>query len=99
MRRARAICGSSSTTSTLVTGSTYARWRLAARARVGRPVHERLAPDRAAAPGAGQALLAVDGERTVEVAGLAVDVDVERVERGAAGPQRVVHHLGRRGQQ
>ena len=37
-------------------------------------------------------LAAVGVQRAVEVAGLAVDVDVERVERGAALPQRRDHH-------
>ena len=53
---------------------------LAARAGVGGAVHERLPADRRAAARAGLALPPVDGQRPVEVAALAVDVDVERVE-------------------
>lgn len=37
---------------------------------------------------AGLALAAVDVQRTVEVAALPLDVDVQHVEAGAAGPQR-----------
>ena len=61
--------------------------RLATRAGVRRPVHERLAAHRAPAPRARQPLLPVHGERAVEVARLPVDVDVQRVERRAARPR------------
>jgi asparagine synthase (glutamine-hydrolysing) len=57
-----------------------ARARLAARAGVRRAVHERLAANRAAAARARPTGLAVDGKRAVEVAGLPVDVDIQRVE-------------------
>ena len=57
---------------------------LAARAEERRAVHERDPPDRGAAAVAGQPLAAVGVQRPVEVAGLAVDVDVERVERRPA---------------
>jgi asparagine synthase (glutamine-hydrolysing) len=57
-----------------------ARARLAARAGVRRAVHERLAANRAAAARARPPGLAVDGKRAVEVAGLPVDVDIQRVE-------------------
>ena len=73
--------------------------RLAARARVRRPVHERLAPDRRAAPAARLALPPVDGQRPVEVAALAVHVDVQRVEARAALAQRLPHHVGHVAQQ
>src|SRR6476660_1653381 len=66
--------------------------RLADREEVGRAVHERDPPDRRTAAGAGPALLAVGVQRAVEVAGLAVDVDVERVEARAALAQRRRHH-------
>ena len=44
---------------------------------------------------AGTPGLAVGGERAVEVARGAVDVDVERVEARAALAERLAHHLGR----
>ena len=53
------------------------RARLAVRAAVGGPVHERLAHHRRAAARGRAALPAVGVERPVEVAALAVDVDVE----------------------
>ena len=43
----------------------------------------------------GLALAPVGVQRPVEVAGLAVDVDVERVEGRAALRQRVGHHVAR----
>src|SRR6476619_3885104 len=58
--------------------------RLAGRAEVRRAVHEGDPADRGAAARAGLVLLAVGVQRPVEVAALAVDVDVERVERRAA---------------
>ena len=66
-----------------------ARRTLAVRAEERRTVHEGVAADRGAAPRAGPVLLAVGVQRTVEVAGLAVDVDVQRVERGPADGQRL----------
>src|SRR6476619_4776127 len=66
-----------------------ARPWLAAGAGVGRAVHERLAADRRPAPSARPALLAVGVERAVEVPRGAVDVDVERVEAGAALAERL----------
>src|SRR4051794_27186414 len=60
------------------------RHPLAMRASVGRAVHEMLSADQMSAAPAGQSLAAVHVQRTVEVATLAVDVDVERVEAGAA---------------
>src|SRR4051794_903995 len=60
--------------------TTQPRGRLADRAEVGRTVHERDPPDRRTAAAAGLGLAAVDLQRTVEVAALPVDVDVERVE-------------------
>src|SRR6516165_4761790 len=69
------------------------RPRLAARARERRPVHERLAPDRRTATRTGQSLAAIHGQRSVEVAALTVDVDVESVEARAANPKRFAHHI------
>src|SRR5687767_6130250 len=57
-----------------------------------RAVHERVTPDRGAAATTGLPLLPVHRERALEVAALAVDVDVERVERRAALGQRLDHH-------
>ena len=74
-------------------GSATARPRLALRAAVARPVHERLPPDRRPAPRAGPVGLAVDGEEAREVAALPVDVDVEGVEGGAALRQRLPQHV------
>src|SRR5688572_856153 len=54
--------------------------RLTLRAGERRAVHEWLTPDRGAATTARQPLLPVHGERPLEVAALAVDVDVESVE-------------------
>src|SRR5262245_38802407 len=68
--------------------------RLAFRAVERRPVHELLPPHHRAAAPARLTLAAVGVKRPVEVAGLAVHVDVQRVERRAALPQRVGHHLG-----
>src|SRR6478735_10538870 len=75
-----------------------ARPRLAHGAGVGGTVHELLALQDAADPGgrAAPALLtfpAVGVEGPLEVAGRAVDIDVQRVEAGAAGGQGVVHHV------
>src|SRR5947209_10224560 len=65
------------------------RPRLAFRAVERRPVHELLpAHHRAAAP-AVLSFAAIGVQRPVEVAGLAVDVDVERIERRPAVGQRV----------
>src|SRR4029079_2141503 len=64
-------------------GAATAWPRLARRTAVRRPVHEGLAPDQGAAPRARLALPAVGVQRAVEVAGCAVDVDVERVEARA----------------
>src|SRR5208282_1272412 len=66
-----------------------ARPGLAARAGVGGAAHERVTPDRGAAPRAGQVGPAVDRQRPVEVAALPVDVDVQIVERGPAHGQRL----------
>ena len=68
--------------------------RLAARAVERRAVHELLPADHRPAAPARQALAAVRVQRAVEVARLAVDIDVQRVERRAALRQRVAHHLG-----
>src|SRR5690348_16903829 len=57
-----------------------ARSWLAGAAEVRGPVHEADPPHRRTAPGARLPLLAVDLQRAVEVAALAVDVHVERVE-------------------
>src|SRR4029077_11883359 len=67
---------------------------LAAGARERRAVHEVLAPDGRAAPRAGAPGLAAGGQRAVEVARGAVDVDVERVEARAALAERLAHHRG-----
>src|SRR6478752_8083452 len=67
--------------------------RLADRAEERRTVHEDDPADRRTAAGAGLALAAVGLQGAVEVPALAVDVDVERVERGAALSQRLLHHL------
>lgn len=49
--------------------------------------------DRSPAAAAGQPLTAVGVQGAVEVAGLAVDVDVQAVEAGATGDQGRVHHV------
>ena len=54
---------------------------LAIRAEEGRTVHEGIPTDRRAAARTRPVLLAVRVQRAVEVAGLAVDVDVQRIER------------------
>src|SRR4051795_12416933 len=64
---------------------------LAFRAVERRPVHELLPPHHRAAAPARLALAAVGIQRTLEVTGLTVDVDVQRVERRAALSQRVGH--------
>src|SRR3954451_6101242 len=74
-------------------GGTDPGTRLTYRAEVGRTVHEPLALDGGAAPRARPPLLAVDLQGPVEVAALPVDVDVQRVERGAALLQRRRHHV------
>src|SRR6478752_3932815 len=82
--------------------NTVSRWsgapdpwaRLAFRAVERRPVHELLPPHHRAAPWARLALTAVGIQGPVEVAGLAVDIDVQRVERRAALAQRITHHVG-----
>src|SRR5215217_6834766 len=61
--------------------SAWARLRLADRAEEGRAVHEADPPDRRPAPGAGLALAPVHLQGPVEVPALAVDVDIEGVER------------------
>src|SRR4051794_14564674 len=66
--------------------------RLADGAEERRAVHEADPPDRRTAARAGPPFAAVDLQGPVEVAALAVDVDVEGVERGAALPQRRGHH-------
>ena len=65
-------------------GTPAPRALLALRAEERGAVHERDPADRRTAARARQALLAVRRQRAVEVARLAVDVDVERVEAGAA---------------
>src|SRR5690606_35350746 len=67
---------------------------LAAGAEVGGAVHELLAHDRGPAPGARPPGLAVGGERAVEVAARAVDVDVELVEARPALVQGLAHDVG-----
>src|SRR5699024_10984749 len=69
--------------------------RLASRAEVGAPVHEVLAHHGRTAPRARQPGPSVDIERTVEVSGGAVDVDVEGVERRPSLLERVGHHVTR----
>src|SRR5579864_4937369 len=69
---------------------------LAPRAAVGGAVHERVAPDRGAARAAFLALSPVDRERPLEVAALAVDVDVQAVERGPADGQGFGEDLAHR---
>ena len=69
------------------------RSRLADRAAVGGPVHERIAADQGAAPAARLAGPPVDVQRPVEVAALAVHVDVEAVEGGAAVRERLGEHV------
>src|SRR5690606_24814291 len=69
--------------------------RLAPRAVVRRPVHERLAPDRGAAPVARLTLATVGVQRPVEVAAGTVDVDIQRVKARPALAERLTHHLGR----
>src|SRR5882757_3955322 len=66
------------------------RHGLALGAGVGGAVHEGVSADDAAAAEAGLALLAVHRQRPVEVAGLAVHVDVQGVEGGAAGGEGLV---------
>src|SRR4051812_3283744 len=66
--------------------------RLADGAEERRPVHEADPPDRRTAAGAGLVLAAVDLQGPVEVAALAVDVDVEGVEGGAALSEGGGHH-------
>src|SRR5215475_7986278 len=69
------------------------RSRLALRARVRRPIHERLAPDRGTATEARQPFATVDRERPIEVAAVTVYVDVERVETRAAGGERLAEYV------
>ncbi len=64
-----------------------------------RPVHELLPSHHRAAAPARLALASVGVQRSLEVPGFAVDIDIERVERRAALAQRVGHHLRRRIQQ
>ena len=66
---------------------------LAVRATVGGAVHEHVTADRRAAPAARLALAAVGLQRPVEVAALAVHVDVQRVEGRAAGLERLRQHV------
>src|SRR5229473_426547 len=72
---------------------------LAARAAVGGPVHEGIAPDRRAAPQAGEAFPPVYREGPLEVAALPVDVDVHVVERGPADGEGLAEHVADRGEQ
>src|SRR5690606_27224413 len=73
-------------------GGRAPRAGLAARAAVGGAVHERLAADRRPAPLARLVLAPVGLEPALEVAALAVHVDVEAVEGGAALGQRLGEH-------
>src|SRR3954447_14238580 len=66
--------------------------RLADGAEERRAVHEADPPDRRTTARTGLVLAAVDLQRPVEVAALAVDVDVERVERRAALAEGRGHH-------
>src|SRR6266545_2646307 len=65
---------------------------LAGRAEIARSVRERDLADRRATTGTRLASSSVDVQRAVEVAALAVDVDVERVEKRAAHADRVGEH-------
>src|SRR3954468_19504611 len=67
-------------------------WRLAGQAEERRTVHEADPPDRRTAARAGLPPAALALQGTVEVAALAVDVDVEGVEGGAALAERRGHH-------
>src|SRR6476659_119067 len=64
-----------------------------------RPVHELLPPHHRAAAPARLAFASVGVQRSLEIPGFAVDIDIERVERRTAVAQRVGHHLRRRIQQ
>src|SRR5262245_15843161 len=72
--------------------------RLTGRTEERRAVHELDPPDRRPAPVTRLALAAVGVQRAVEVPGLAVDVDVERVEAGPSLDQRRAHHGPRLGE-
>ncbi len=71
---------------------------LAAGAEEGRAVHEGFTAHGGSAALAGQTLLPVHRERPVEVARLAVHVDVQRVEGRAARAQCFAHHVRGGGQ-
>ena len=91
-RMSGAVCGRRLRSAGGGSGPRAARPRLAPRAGVRRAVHEGLSPDGCPAPLAGATLLAVGVERPVEVAGGAVDVDVERVEARPAR-ERLEHDV------
>src|SRR3954471_16150784 len=74
-------------------GATGPWARLAFRAVERRAVHELLPPHHRTAAPARLAFAAVGVQRPLEVAGLAVDVDIQRIERRAALAERVGHHL------
>lgn len=72
------------------------RRSLAGGATKGRAVHEALPPDRRVAPRTGPTFLTVSIQGPREVARLAIDVDVERVEAGASLIEGRRHHRRRR---
>src|SRR4051812_16700479 len=65
---------------------------LAGGAEEARAVHEGDPPDRSAAARARPPRLAVDGQRAIEIAALAVHVHVQRIEGRPPGPQRLLEH-------
>src|SRR6478609_1828685 len=69
------------------------RLPLALRAEERRPVHEDRPLDGPPAPRARLTFAPVSVEPPVEIAGLAVHIDVERVETGATGRNRLAEHL------